>query len=220
VSTVLKLENVSKSFRDDHRGRHTVLSGVSLRVDAGEIVWLRGDSGSGKSTVLNIAGLLSTPDAGSVWVDGRDFSRAAPKVAARTRASRIGMVFQSSNLLPELTALENVLLASRGRPSRDQLLQELDRFGLTAVADRKAKKLSGGQQQRVAFCRAVFNRPSVLLADEPTSGLDPTNTELVLKALRTSAANGCGVLVASHDQIFEQVAHRELPMSEVLIEQA
>jgi len=73
VSTVLKLENVSKSFRDDHRGRHTVLSGVSLRVDAGEIVWLRGDSGSGKSTVLNIAGLLSTPDAGSVWVDGRDF---------------------------------------------------------------------------------------------------------------------------------------------------
>lgn len=220
MSPVLVLDKISKSFADERGRRNAVLAGVSLNVNAGEIVWLRGASGSGKSTILNIAGLLSTPDTGKVWINGEDRTNSSSKSAALVRASQVGMVFQSSNLLPELTAVENVLLASKERISRQEIMTRLERFGLGAVADRKAKKLSGGQQQRVAFCRALINRPSILLADEPSSGLDPDNTEAILEAMRTGAQAGCGVLVASHDAVFERLAHRELPMSEVLVEQA
>ncbi len=186
MTSVLRLEEIAKSFADERGNRQLVLPGISLSVEAGEIVWLRGESGSGKSTILNISGLLSTPDAGKVWINGDDRTNASPRTASLVRSSQIGMVFQSSNLLPELTAL---------------------------------KRLSGGQQQRVAFCRALINQPSLLLADEPSSGLDATNTEAVLDAMRTGAAGGCGVLVASHDEVFQRVAHRQLPMKELLVEQ-
>jgi ABC-type lipoprotein export system ATPase subunit len=219
MTSVLRLDNIAKSFTDERGKRHQVLSGVSLMVEAGEIVWLRGESGSGKSTILNIAGLLSTPDSGKVWIKGRERTHASSRTASLVRSGDVGMVFQSSNLLPELTALENVLLASNRPITRAEIAEQLERFGLVSVADRKAKKLSGGQQQRVAFCRALINHPSVLLADEPSSGLDPANTEAILDAMRAGAASGCGVLVASHDSVFRHVAHRELPMSEVLVEQ-
>ncbi len=219
MTSVLRLENITKSFADERGNRQLVLPGVSLNVEAGEIVWLRGESGSGKSTILNISGLLSTPDAGRVWIDGDDRTNASPRTASLVRSIEIGMVFQSSNLLPELTALENVLLASRESMTRAAMTKHLERFGLAAVADRQAKRLSGGQQQRVAFCRALINRPSLLLADEPSSGLDRANTEAILDAMRTGANSGCGVLVASHDEVFQQVAHRQLPMKELLLEQ-
>ncbi|MFH5878817.1 ABC transporter ATP-binding protein [Arthrobacter sp. NA-172] len=192
---------------------------ASLAVEAGEIVWLRGESGSGKSTILNISGLLSTPDAGKVWINGDDRTNASSRTASLVRSNEIGMVFQSSNLLPELTALENVLLAGSQAMTRAMIMEQLERFGLAAVADRQAKRLSGGQQQRVAFCRALINEPSLLLADEPSSGLDATNTEAILDAMRRGADSGCGVLVASHDEVFQQVAHRQLPMKELLLEQ-
>ena len=219
MTSVLHLEDVAKSFADERGTRQSVLSGISLNVQAGEIVWLRGESGSGKSTILNIAGLLSTPDAGKVWINGDDRTDASSRTASLVRSSEIGMVFQGSNLMPELTALENVLLASSRPMTRATITAQLDRFGLAAVADRQAKRLSGGQQQRVAFCRALINEPSLLLADEPSSGLDATNTEAILDAMRTGAAGGCGVLVASHDEVFQHVAHRQLPMKELLIEQ-
>ncbi|WP_284752977.1 ATP-binding cassette domain-containing protein [Arthrobacter sp. efr-133-R2A-120] len=219
MTSVLRLEEIAKSFADERGTRQLVLSGISLNVEAGEIVWLRGESGSGKSTILNISGLLSTPDAGKVWINGDDRTNASSRTASLVRSSQIGMVFQSSNLLPELTALENVLLASRQPMTRATITAQLDRFGLAAVANRQAKRLSGGQQQRVAFCRALINQPSLLLADEPSSGLDATNTEAILDAMRTGAAGGCGVLVASHDEGFQRVAHRQLPMKELLIEQ-
>lgn len=219
MTAVLRLENIAKSFSDERGTRQLVLSGISLNVEAGEIVWLRGESGSGKSTILNISGLLSTPDAGKVWIKGDDRTNASSREASRVRSNEIGMVFQSSNLLPELTALENVLLASNKPMTRATITEQLERFGLAAVADRQAKRLSGGQQQRVAFCRALINEPSLLLADEPSSGLDATNTEAILDAMRTGANSGCGVLVASHDEVFQQVAHRQLPMKELLLEQ-
>ncbi|MGO4858572.1 ABC transporter ATP-binding protein [Arthrobacter sp. 2MCAF14] len=219
MTSVLRLEEIAKSFTGERGTRQLVLSGISLNVEAGEIVWLRGESGSGKSTILNISGLLSTPDAGKVWINGDDRTNASSRTASLVRSSQIGMVFQSSNLMPELTALENVLLASSQPMTRATITAQLDRFGLAAVADRQAKRLSGGQQQRVAFCRALINQPSLLLADEPSSGLDATNTEAILDAMRTGANSGCGVLVASHDQVFQQVAHRQLPMKELLLEQ-
>ncbi len=219
MTSVLRLEGIAKSFADERGTRQLVLSGISLNVQAGEIVWLRGESGSGKSTILNIAGLLSTPDAGKVWINGDDRTNASSRTASLVRSSQIGMVFQSSNLMPELTALENVLLASSKRMTRATIAEQLERFGLVAVADRQAKRLSGGQQQRVAFCRALINEPSLLLADEPSSGLDATNTEAILDAMRTGANSGCGILVASHDEVFQQVAHRQLPMKELFLEQ-
>ncbi len=219
MTSVLRLEDIAKSFADERGTRQLVLSGVSLNVQAGEIVWLRGESGSGKSTILNIAGLLSTADAVKVWINGNDRTNASSRAASLVRSSEIGMVFQSSNLLPELTALENVLLASSQPMTHAIIMEQLDRFGLAAVADRQAKRLSGGQQQRVAFCRALINQPSLLLADEPSSGLDATNTEAILDAMRTGSTGGCGVLVASHDEVFRRVAHRQLPMKELLIEQ-
>lgn len=219
MTAVLRLENIAKSFSDERGTRQLVLSGISLNVEAGEIVWLRGESGSGKSTILNISGLLSTPDAGKVWIKGDDRTNASSREASRVRSNEIGMVFQSSNLLPELTALENVLLAGNKPMTRATITEQLERFGLAAVAERQAKRLSGGQQQRVAFCRALINEPSLLLADEPSSGLDATNTEAILDAMRTGANSGCGVLVASHDEVFQQVAHRQLPMKELLLEQ-
>lgn len=219
MTSVLRLENIAKSFADERGNRQIVLPGISLNVEAGEIVWLRGESGSGKSTILNISGLLSTPDAGKVWINGDDRTNASSRTASLIRANEIGMVFQSSNLLPELTALENVLLASRQPMTRATVTEQLECFGLGAVADRQAKRLSGGQQQRVAFCRALINEPLLLLADEPSSGLDAPNTEAILEAMRTGANSRCGVLVASHDQVFQQVAHRQLPMKELLREQ-
>ena len=214
----LRLESVTKKYRDDDGRRQTVVHSVSLDIVPGEIVWLKGQSGSGKSTVLNMAGLLSTPDSGRIWINDRLVTPIKARAASALRGTQIGMVFQSSNLLPELTAAENVLLASTHRLEKDEILDRLDRFGLADVAGRKAKKLSGGQQQRVAFCRALINAPSLLLADEPSSGLDGVNTEAVLQAMQRAVQNGCAVLVASHDPIFGEVASRAITMSGGFIE--
>lgn len=214
----LRLESVTKKYRDDNGRKRNVVHRASLEMAPGEIVWLKGPSGSGKSTILNMAGLLSTPDSGEIWINDRLVTPIKARAAAALRGTEIGMVFQSSNLLPELTAAENVLLASRKDMDESEILKRLDRFGLTDVAGRKAKKLSGGQQQRVAFCRALINGPSLLLADEPSSGLDGVNTEAVLQAMYRAVNDGCAVLVASHDAIFGEVASRSITMSGGFIE--
>ena len=214
----LRLESVTKKYRDDDGRKRSVVHNVSLDVNSGEIVWLRGQSGSGKSTILNMAGLLSTPDSGQIWINDRLVTPIKSKAAAAMRGTEIGMVFQSSNLLPELTAAENVLLACRKDLEEREILNRLAQFGLAEVAGRKAKKLSGGQQQRVAFCRALINGPSLLLADEPSSGLDGVNTEAVVQAMHRAVKGGCAVLVASHDPIFGEVASRIITMSGGFVE--
>ncbi len=200
----LEVENVSKSYT--LAGTRTrVLKNVSLILHPGEAVWLRGESGSGKSSLVRIAGLLSAPDSGQVRVLGAD-PRPGPG-AARLRRRSIGVVFQHSNLLPELTVAENVALAAP-RADRAEVVKRLDRWGLARLVDVPAKTVSGGEAQRVAFCRALLNDPEILLADEPTSGLDATNAAVVLEHIDAARQAGRAILVASHDARFEGVCDR------------
>lgn len=201
----LCFENVTKTYTSD-RSRSRVLRNISLDVLPGETVWVNGPSGSGKSSLINIAGLLTLPTSGKVRIDGRDVTGASDKIATEIRSACIGMVFQSHNLLPELTATENVQLAARVRDSSTHARELLRSVGMGHHENTRAKKLSGGQQQRVAIARALINEPTLLLADEPISGLDEENANAILAVLEAAADRGCAVIVSSHDPAVGAIA--------------
>lgn len=203
---ILRLTDVEKSYFEGGK-RQQVIDRISFSVGAGEVVVLRGPSGSGKSSVIRLAGLLTRPDAGSIEIQGEDVT-AAP-AAHKIRESSIGMVFQHSNLLSELTLLENLLVAMP-RPEPAKALGLLERWNLAELANRRAALVSGGEAQRTAFCRALINDPVLLLADEPTSGLDDHNGQILLSILDEQRSQGIGVLVASHDPKVGQWADRNL----------
>jgi putative ABC transport system ATP-binding protein len=197
------VDRVSKAFDG---GRIRALNDVSLRLEAGELVSLTGPSGSGKSTLLNLIGALDRPDSGSISVDGIEIDG---RDAAEYRAGTVGFVFQFHNLIPTLTALENVQVPMLGRGltrvERGQRARALlGEVGLAARADAFPATLSGGERQRVALARALANEPRLLLADEPTGALDSTTGEQVLGLLeRIRAERGMTVLLVTND---EQVA--------------
>lgn len=211
----LAVNGMSKSYPSGG-GRTGILRDIDLTVAAGEIVWVTGPSGSGKTTLINVAGLLTRPTAGTVAIDGRDLTHAPDRTATAARARQLGMIFQSHNLLPELSAKENVMMAAVARGG-DAAAELLDQVGLGQHQDARAKTLSGGQQQRVAIARALINLPALLLADEPTSGLDRENADIVLSAIQTAAASGCGVLISSHDQAVAGIADRRLNLESGVI---
>ena len=205
VQVSLSLRGVTKSYLS--RGRRTrVLDAVSLEVAPGEVVWLRGPSGSGKSSLLRIAGLLSTPDSGMVVVDGLP---ATTMRGAAARRDGVGMVFQNGNLLPDLSVRDNVAIAAR-RPVWGVVDRLLADFGLEEVAARLGKEVSGGQAQRAALCRAMLNDPRLVLADEPTAGLDPANRTVVLDELSRARRPDRAIVIASHDDEVVRVADRVL----------
>jgi putative ABC transport system ATP-binding protein len=204
ASPLLRLREVARTYR---AGAVLVpaLRGVSLEVAAGEVVALVGPSGSGKSTLLNLCGLLDAPDAGSYALNGQETGRLTAAARTALRRERIGFVFQGFNLVPVLTAFENVevplLLARLPRRERRRLVEEtLAAVELLGEARRRPDRLSGGQRQRVAIARALVKRPSLVLADEPTASLDGATAGQVLELLRQlSRARGTTVLVATHD---------------------
>ena len=205
VQVSLALMGVTKSYLS--RGRRTkVLDAVSLEVAPGEVVWLRGPSGSGKSSLLRIAGLLSTPDSGMVVVGGLPTTTMQ---GASARRNGVGMVFQNGNLLPDLSVRDNVAIAAR-RPVWEVVDRLLADFGLAEVADRLGKEVSGGQAQRAALCRAMLNDPRLVLADEPTAGLDPANRTVVLDELSRARREDRAIVIASHDDEMARVADRVL----------
>ncbi|MEL6690004.1 MAG: ABC transporter ATP-binding protein [Pseudomonadota bacterium] len=204
MSDVLKLDGVSKGYNLGKPNEIRVLSDLSLALREGEIVALEAPSGSGKSTLLHIAGLLDTPDAGDVILGG-DVAGKSDRQRTGLRRATLGFVYQFHHLLPEFTALENILLPqlSAGTPRTDaetRAIELLDEVGLKDRATHRPAALSGGEQQRVAFCRALANRPKVLLADEPTGNLDPETSDTVFEALlRLARRDGMAALVATHN---------------------
>lgn len=202
AADVLRARALRKSF-DGPSGPVPVLDAVDVSVAAGEMLAITGASGSGKSTLLNLLGLLEDADGGEVWLGDDQVSAWSRSRKSAARGRRIGFVFQSFLLLPSLTALDNVLLAARyvggvDASRRRRALELLDTVGLTARTAHYPAQLSGGEQQRVAFCRAVLNEPSLLLADEPTGNLDDANGAIILEALRARARAGTAVVVVTH----------------------
>ncbi len=214
---VLAVRGVEKSYPLPDGGRLPVLCGVDLEVAPGEVVVLLGASGTGKSTLLHIVGSLDTPDAGSVWIDGRDLFACGPAELARFRSRTLGFVFQFHHLLPEFDALENVMMPGRlaRRPEaevRRDALAALDRVGLAARAAHRPGELSGGEAQRVAVARALINRPRLLLADEPSGNLDRENADRLHALLVAVAQDGPAVLVATHNERLSALADSVLTL--------
>ncbi|HEU4826119.1 MAG TPA: ABC transporter ATP-binding protein [Dongiaceae bacterium] len=202
--SLLSLRGIVRTFIQGDR-RLEVLRGVTLDLHAGEIVALVGQSGSGKSTLLHIAGLLERPDAGDVVIDGRSVREFADGPRTALRRKFLGFVYQYHHLLPEFSALENVMLPQmlNGLPRSQARLRAAELLAMVQLKDRsdhRPGRLSGGEQQRVAIARAVANAPRVLLADEPTGNLDSGTSETVFRQLLTLVREtGMGALIATHN---------------------
>jgi len=213
VPALVEAQRVSRVYDD---GRIQALSDVSLRVAGGESMAITGPSGSGKSTLLNLLCGLDGPTEGRVLVDGR--SPGSPREWAEVRARRIGMVFQSFNLLPVLTACENVEVAMFGvvpgaAERRRRALELLDEVGLGRRAHHRPSALSGGERQRVAIARSLANRPVLLLADEPTGSLDSSNAAAILDLLLDLRhTRNMAVVIVTHDCDVAAAADRQLHM--------
>ncbi len=199
----LLLDNVSRTHGTGENAVHA-LAGVSLAVHPGELVAVMGPSGSGKSTLLNVAGGLDRPTAGTVRIAGEDLTTLSPKGLAQLRRRKVGFVFQDYNLIPSLTAAENVALpleldGQRARKARRHAKDALDTMGLLDLADRYPDAMSGGQQQRVAIARALVGGRRLVMADEPTGALDSHTGEEVLRVLRRRCDEGASGLLVTHE---------------------
>lgn len=212
---MLRLDRVSKTYRQNGHDI-PVLHEISLSVDDGEMCSIVGASGSGKSTLLNIMGLLDVPDSGSVVYQGRAVHDVDERVQAEIRNRHFGFVFQSFNLLPRLSALDNVglplLYRGIGKAERRRMAYPLlERVGLGERADHLPDALSGGQKQRVAIARALIGKPRLVLADEPTGNLDPKSAEDVLNLLgELNREEGVSVIIVTHDPAISAKCHREI----------
>src|SRR4030081_103878 len=198
MSELVRLTDITKVYQGGVTG---ALNGVSLTVEEGEFTAVMGPSGSGKTTLLNLVAGLDRPTSGSVTVAGSDLGPRGETGLARFRRDHIGFVFQFFYLLPNLTALENVLIPAqlKGNPATRLAREWMERLGIPDIATRSPARLSGGQQQRVAIARALINKPTLLLADEPTGALDTRSGEQVMELLGNLHRDGQTILLVTHD---------------------
>ena len=210
---MIDAKGIEKSF-----GTLKVLKSIDLQVEKSEVVSIMGASGAGKSTLLQILGTLSTPDAGSLIIDGTDITGLGRREISRFRNLKLGFVFQFHHLLPEFTSLENVmipaLIAGKSeKTAKDEALKLLDTMGLAERTSHKPSELSGGEQQRVAIARALVNRPSVLFADEPSGNLDSvTKSEIHNLFFRLRDELGQTIVIVTHDPELAKMCDRSLFM--------
>lgn len=217
---MLEAKDVTKSFRSGD-GTVSAVKGVTMTVADGEFVAVAGRSGSGKTTLMSLLGALEQPTSGMIFVDGQDITQLGPGELVHYRGRKIGFVFQSYNLVPNLTSIENVMLpmefigvAKRERRTRArQLLEQVELTG--ARQQRKPGRLSGGEQQRVAIARALANKPSIILADEPAGNLDSQTSSTIIELLRgLSRSEGTTVIVVTHDATIAGQADRVLRLED------
>mgnify|MGYP000419252190 FL=1 len=219
---MIQLNQIKKDFGKGE-ARQTILKGISLDIKEGEMVSIMGPSGSGKSSLLNILGLLDGMYEGEYLLDGINVADLTEKEQAGLRGEKIGFVFQSFHLLKDLTALDNVRMAlilanerksMKQRMGKKEMIQKsqymLERLGMKDHMDQRASELSGGQQQRVAIARALVNEPSVLLADEPTGAPDQKNGETLLELLSEIHGDGNSIVMVTHDSKVASVAERQI----------
>ncbi len=220
----LKLTDIHRTFNKGKPNEVKVLEGVSLRLEAGKVVALVAPSGAGKSTLLHIAGLLDTVDSGTVEVGGKVASGQSDRMRTRARRNSIGFIYQFHHLLPEFSAVENITLPQRAAgvskgEAQARAEDLLSKVGLSHRLTHRPGELSGGEQQRVAFCRALANGPSVLLADEPTGNLDPETSDRVFETLlELVRETGLSALIATHNLDLAARMDRVLTLSQGRLE--
>ena len=217
TSVAYRLTGITKDYTRGGR-RVRALDGVDLEIAQGEFVTIQGPTGGGKSTLLQLLGALDQPTTGSVVLGETDLAAASPAALGRARARDIGFVFQGFNLIPTLTAAENVEMGLEplGLPRAERAARAadaLERVGLAERADHRPGELSGGQQQRVAIARAIAKRPRVLLADEPTGNLDESMRDEILRVLEDLHAEGLTLIVVTHDSAVAARAGRRLRLA-------
>ena len=210
---MIEISHIARTYTRTDGTPVVALKDVSCTIRQGEFVTIRGASGSGKSSLLNIIGCLDTPSSGSYKLEGEDVSGYTDKQRSQIRCRKIGFVFQSFNLLPRTTAVENVeipALYRGGTVDRARALSILERVGLAERARHFVTELSGGEQQRVAIARALMNDPPLLLADEPTGNLDSAAGESIMKLLTVLNGEGRTIVLVTHDENVAAFAKREL----------
>lgn len=222
MKSIIQLENIEKSY---YLGKQElkVLKGISLNIYKNEYVALMGPSGSGKSTLMNILGCLDSPTGGKYILNGKNAGQMVDDDLAEIRNKEIGFVFQQFNLLPRLTAAENVALpliynGTSKKLRNEQALEMLNRVGLADRSHHKPNELSGGQNQRVAIARALVNNPSIILADEPTGNLDSKTSVEIMNIFDKIQADGNTVILVTHEEDIAEYSHRIIRLRDGLIE--
>jgi len=224
MASLISIRGLRKIYRMGDENVHA-LAGVDLDFAAGEFVAILGPSGSGKSTLMHILGFMDTPSAGSIVFEGEEVARLGADRRAWYRSNRVGFVFQSFNLLPRLTVLENVALPLlyRERPEAEAAAAAarvaLERVGMSHRLDHRPGQLSGGERQRVAIARAIVGAPAIIFADEPTGNLDVRNVDLVLDLLGSLIREGITVVLVTHDLSVAERARRVITMRAGLVQE-
>ena len=222
--TILSIKDIKKSFQSGDSAVINILSGISLEVEEGQSIAITGPSGCGKSTLLNIIGTLDKADSGSIEVCGTSTAALFEDALADLRLNKIGFVFQKHHLLPQLTALENVLLPTLKKTSGDSIAyakELLEKVGLKDRIDHRPGQLSGGECQRVALCRALINKPKLLLADEPTGALDSaSSTQLIELLLKLNKEENLTVITVTHSADLKEKMEIHYSLSEGKLEKS